>query len=122
MEFAAILGRCLIIDVCGTLVGLISLVNLLQRQGNDLLIRHIDTLRNMVRSVKARHPFLIHGWLVLPEHLHCVIELPRGDADFATRWRLIQLEFSKSLPVTGKAETWRAGYMATAVLGTSDLQ
>lgn len=75
-------------------------VNLLQRQNNDLLVRHIETLRNIVRSVQKRHPFVIHGWVVLPEHLHCVIELPSGDADYATRWRLIKMEFSKSLPVT----------------------
>jgi len=75
-------------------------VNLLQRYGNDLLIREIDALRRVVRSVKKRHPFLIHGWVVLPEHLHCVIELPAGDADFSLRWRLIKMEFSKLLPAT----------------------
>jgi putative transposase len=37
-------------------------VNLLQRHGNDLLVRHIDLLRSIVRSVKSRHPFQIHGW------------------------------------------------------------
>ena len=75
-------------------------VNLLQRSGNDLLTRHIDILRAVVKSVPGRHPFRIHGWVVLPEHLHCVIELPPGDVDFAVRWRLIKLEFSKSLPAT----------------------
>ena len=58
-------------------------VNLLQRQGNDLLTRHVDLLRQTVRSVRKRHPFHIHGWVVLPDHLHCVIELPPEDADFA---------------------------------------
>lgn len=60
-------------------------VNLLQRQGNDLLTRHINVLRRVVREVKRRHPFVIHGWVVLPDHLHCVIELPPDDADFALR-------------------------------------
>ena len=75
-------------------------VNLLQRQNNDLLTKHIDTLRQIVRSVKIRHLFTIHGWVVLPDHLHRVIELPGYDADFATRWRLIKLGFSKALPKT----------------------
>jgi len=79
-------------------------VNLLQRQGNDLLIRHVDLLREAVVSVRQRHPFIIHGWVVLPEHLHCVIELPPGDVDFATRWRLIKIVFSKALPKT----EWRS--------------
>ncbi len=60
-------------------------VNLLRRRGNDLLTRHIDLLHRVVHLVRARLPFHIHGWVVLPEHLHCVIELPPGEADFATR-------------------------------------
>ncbi len=75
-------------------------VNLLQRHNNDLLIRKIDTLRHVVQSVKQRHPFIIHAWVVLPNHLHCVIELPTGDSDFSLRWRLIKLEFSKQIPYT----------------------
>ena len=73
-------------------------VALLLRQGNDLLTRHVDLLRECVRSVRERHPFKIHAWVVLPDHLHCVIELPPDDADFATRWRLIKMGFSKALP------------------------
>ncbi|MBR7778987.1 REP-associated tyrosine transposase [Undibacterium rugosum] len=75
-------------------------VNLLERTGNDLLIRHIAELRASVRVVKARYPFTIHAWVVLPDHLHCVIELPQSDSDFATRWRLIKDGFSKSIPLT----------------------
>lgn len=79
-------------------------VNLLECRGNDLLTRHIDVLRAVVRSVRTRHPFAIHAWAVLPNHLHCVLELPPGETDFATRWRLIKLEFSKALPPT----EWRS--------------
>ena len=73
-------------------------VNLLQRHGNDLLLRHVDVLRESVRSVRSAHPFRIHAWVVLPDHLHCVISLPAGDADFALRWRLIKIGFSKAMP------------------------
>jgi len=82
-------------------------VNLLQRQDNDLLTRHIDILRETVTSVRQRHPFTIHGWVVLPDHLHCVIELPPNDADFATRWRLIKMGFSKALPPTERRSSVR---------------
>ena len=75
-------------------------VNLLQRHGNNLLIRHTDLLREVIRDVRRRHPFEIHGWVVLPEHLHCVIQLPDDDADFSLRWRLIKMGFSKALPKT----------------------
>jgi putative transposase len=75
-------------------------VTLLQRRGNRLLVDHADSLRAAVDHVRASHPFTIHGWVVLPDHLHCVIELPPDDADFATRWRLIKMRFSKNLPAT----------------------
>ena len=74
-------------------------VNLLNRHQNDLLTRHIEALRGVVAaSVQKRHPFSIHAWVVLPEYLHAVIELPAHDADFATRWRLIKSDFSKAIP------------------------
>ena len=73
-------------------------LNLLQRHDNDLLTRYIEALRIAVRKVRARHPFTIHAWVVLPDHLHCVIELPLGDVDFAVRLRLIKIHFSKSIP------------------------
>jgi putative transposase len=73
-------------------------VNLLHRNGNDLLTRHIERLRAAVRKVRRTHPFVIDGWVVLPEHLHCVMRLPEGDGDFTTRWQLIKAGFSIALP------------------------
>ncbi|MBN1378318.1 MAG: transposase [Gammaproteobacteria bacterium] len=75
-------------------------VNLLRREGNELLTQHIALLRGAVLDVRRRHPFEIRGWVVLPDHLHCVIELPVNDTDYAVRWRLIKSQFSKALPKT----------------------
>ena len=75
-------------------------VNLLERHGNDLLVREIDLLRQVVRRVKQAHPFRIDAWVVLPEHIHCLFTLPPGDSDFSLRWRLIKSGFSRALPIT----------------------
>ncbi|MDT4289748.1 transposase [Methylomonas sp. MO1] len=75
-------------------------VNLLERHSNDLLVRHIDTLREVVRHTRKRWPFHIDAWVVLPDHLHCVWTLPQGDEDNANRWRVIKQAFSKALPAT----------------------
>lgn len=72
-------------------------VNLRDRS-SDLLIREIDLLRDTVRATKARHPFHIDAWVVLPEHMHCMWTLPEGDADFALRWKVIKFGFSRRLP------------------------
>ncbi len=71
---------------------------LARRHGSDLLTQNVDILRNAVRTVRKRYPFRIHAWVVLPEHLHCIIELPEGDQDFATRWLLIKAAFSRHIP------------------------
>ncbi len=73
-------------------------VNLLQRKQNDLLIQNINILREVVARVRESHPFRIYGWVVLPDHIHCIISLPKDDCDFALRWRLIKSGFSKAIP------------------------
>lgn len=106
-------------------------VNLLQRRGNDLLVRHVDALRDATRRVRERHPFHIHAWVVLPDHLHCVIELPAGDTDFALRWRLIRSGFSKAVPATewrspvrarrGERGIWQRRYWEHLIRDEADL-
>jgi putative transposase len=44
-------------------------VNLLDRR-SDLLVTQIDALRDAVREVRARAPFHIDAWVVLPDHMH----------------------------------------------------
>ena len=82
-------------------------VNLLQRYPNDLLVRHIDILRSEVRAVREKRPFVIDAWVVLPDHLHCVLTLPQADDDFTNRWRLIKQGFSTALPITERRSAVR---------------
>ena len=107
-------------------------VNLLQRKGNDLLIRHIQSLRESTKTVKAHHPFKIHGGVVLPEHMHCLIKLPENDTDYATRIRLIKIGFSKSIPNTerrsvvrikrGERGIWQRRYWEHLIRDEADFQ
>ena len=72
-------------------------VNLAKRKQNDLLVRHIDNLRQAFQYTKQRHPMIIEAIVVLPEHLHCIWRLPEGDDDYSLRWRLIKSHFSRSI-------------------------
>jgi putative transposase len=72
-------------------------VNLRDRHSH-LLVMQIDVLHQAVRQVRARAPFRIDAWVVLPDHMHCLWTLPEGDADFPGRWRAIKIAFAKSLP------------------------
>ena len=75
-------------------------VNLLERHQNSLLIDEIELLRTVVKQVKDKHPFHIDGWVVLPEHMHFILTLPKSDDDYANRIRLIKNLFSRSIPKT----------------------
>jgi len=75
-------------------------VNLLERYPNELLVRHIDTLRHAVRRVRRNYPFHIDAWVVLPDHLHAVWTLPPDDDDYANRWRTIKQHFPRAIEKT----------------------
>ncbi|MGN4997860.1 REP-associated tyrosine transposase [Aeromonas sp. 80P] len=79
-------------------------VNLLERSDNQLLVTQIDLLRHTVAKVKQTHPFTIHAWVVLPDHLHCILSLSEGDTDFPLRWRSY---FSRALPITERRSQTR---------------
>jgi putative transposase len=57
--------------------------------------------------VKQKQPFYIDGWVILPEHMHCVWTLPEGDADYASRWKAIKIAFAKSIPKTERLSAVR---------------
>jgi len=83
-------------------------VNLADRRLR-LLTEHIESLRNAFRDVKVAHPFTVEATVVLPDHLHALWTLPEGDADFATRWRLVKAGFSRALPRGERVSSSRAG-------------
>ena len=75
-----------------------------------LLYEHIDLLRGAYTAVSARWPFATRAIVVLPDHLHCIWQLPEHDADSAGRWRLIKARFSAALRLRGvNVGTRRAG-------------
>ena len=71
-------------------------VNLADRSSR-LLTDHIDLLRHSVRKVRRSHPFEIVAMVVLPDHLHAIWRLPRGDYDYPLRWSLVKAGFSRTL-------------------------
>ena len=71
--------------------------NLLDRNSR-LLVEHIDGLRAAVRETRQRYPFEIDAMVILPDHIHAIWTMPRGDSNFAVRWRWIKIRFSKLLP------------------------
>ena len=76
----------------------------LQNRRSRLLTDHIALLDAAVAKTRSRWPFDINAWVVLPDHLHAIWNLPPGDSDFSTRWRLVKTHFTKALAPT----EWRS--------------
>ncbi len=81
-------------------------VNLAERN-SDILVRHMDGLREVIKKVKEDHPFSIVAMVILPEHLHTIWRLPSGDADYPARWSLIKAGFSRRLARTERIRASR---------------
>ena len=104
-------------------------VNLLERR-LDLLVRHIDDLREAVRITKRERPFHIDAWVVLPDHMHTVWTLPPGDDDFSNRWKAIKIRFVQKLPRTerrskvrvakGERGVWQRRFWEHAIRNDND--
>ncbi|WP_026188060.1 REP-associated tyrosine transposase [Methyloversatilis universalis] len=54
-------------------------------------------LRSAIIDVRARHPFAIDAWVLLPDHLHCIWTLPPGDSAISLRWSQIKRHVSRIL-------------------------
>src|SRR5262245_50867321 len=72
-------------------------------RSSDLLVRHVDSLREIYRSIQIERPFTTVAICILPNHLHAIWSLPPGDADFAMRWNQIKGRFSRTLPAAPRS-------------------
>lgn len=79
----------------------------LARQGDDLLTRRIDALREAFRVTLRDYPARIEACVILPDHLHCIWTLPPQDWDFSTRWRLIKGRFVQGLEALPRSRSKR---------------
>jgi len=79
---------------------------------------HMDTLRLAWRACRDRYPFTMTAGVILPDHLHCVLELPAADDNRGARWRLLQELFEHV--VYGHAAAIRIDERPIA--GEADLQ
>lgn len=73
----------------------------LQQRGATLLTDHIEVLRKTLRMTKRERPFEILAFVVLPDHLHCVWQMPGGDRAYGERWGAIKGRFSAKMRKAG---------------------
>ena len=101
-------------------------------RSSDLLVKHIDRLRRVYRTVDEKHPFETVAICILPDHIHAIWSLPDGDTNYSLRWSLIKSGFTRGLAVPtprsaskiAKRERgiWQRRYWEHAIRDDSDLE
>jgi putative transposase len=98
---------------------------------STVLVDHIDALRAAFRAARHERPFTIDAVVILPDHLHAILTLPQGDADFSGRWRRIKGHFSSRMIAAGAATKrhrngdlalWQRRYWEHTIRDDSDFE
>lgn len=54
----------------------------------------VNLFKDSLIQIKRKHPFTLDAIVILPDHIHTIWTLPKNDANYPTRWRLIKSHFS----------------------------
>jgi putative transposase len=73
----------------------------LRDRRSQLLVQHIDRLRDVFRAVHEHQPLRLDAMVILPGHVHAVWTLPAGDSDYPSRCRAIKSHFSREVNKQG---------------------
>ncbi|MGH8353349.1 MAG: REP-associated tyrosine transposase [Pseudomonas sp.] len=90
---ARVAGACYFLTLC------------LADRRRDLLVRHVGLLRGAFRQAMQRRPFKLEAAVVLPDHVHLLMALPEGDADYSTRIASLKAGFVSALRRQGERLT-----------------
>lgn len=86
--------------------------------------QNVEWLRQAFKTVKHKRPFEMPAVVVLPDHLHCLWSLPKGDADFSTRWQMIKTAFSRRISngvrADGSKNIWQPRFYEHCIRDESD--
>ncbi len=66
--------------------------------------RNFRLLGDKMRAVCCELPFQTVAAVLMPDHLHVLWTLPRGDTDYSTRWQRIKREFTYAYLAAGGRE------------------
>jgi putative transposase len=85
---------------------------------------NVGHLRAAFRQVMEARSFRMEAVVILPDHLHCVWQLPEGDDDFSGRWREIKKATSRQIDRTtnarGERPVWQRRFWEHAIRDDAD--
>ena len=108
--------------------GVFFLTIVLRNRKSDLLVRHIDILKKSLSSIQKKYPFKNLAYVILPEHMHVLWELPVDDSDYSMRVRLLKNKFSKDLktknhfPGNNNDSVWQSRFWEHTIKNNDDFE
>jgi putative transposase len=92
-------------------------------RSSDLLVRHVERLRNVYKAVQEWYPFETVAICILPDHLHAIWSLPPGDSNFPLRWSLAGPARRSSSKIDKRDKgIWQRRYWEHAIRNDKDLE
>jgi putative transposase len=109
----------------GTFFFTVTLLN----RNSSALVEHINFLREAWIKAKDRIPHKIIASVVLPEHLHVVIQLEHDQSDYPKLWQEIKKGFTRRVEtirksprrIDGYSNIWQRRYWEHTIRDQADL-
>ena len=93
----------------------------LRDRKSDLLVRHVDALRESWQRARVRVPHDIVAAVVLPDHIHAVIRMRDDSGDYSNLWREIKKGFTRRV-APGVKTLWQSRFWEHTIRDDADLQ
>lgn len=86
--------------------------------------KRVGQLRDAMRHVRRSRPFDLQAAVILPDHLHCIMSLPKDDSDYSGRWREIKKRFSRQVDdgtnQRGERSVWQRRFFEHVIRNEGD--
>ena len=96
----------------------------------------IECVTNAYRETCWRYRFHLHAFCMMPDHLHVLVTLPHGDADFSKRCSFFKSAFTRTYLAaggqdgvrntsryrSGEAAVWQRRFWEQTIGGDEDFQ
>lgn len=83
----------------------------------------LEILRRAYRRVERERPFKTLAAVILPDHIHCIWQLPDADTDFPGRWKKIKRLTINGLERTGfDGPFWQSRFWEHLIRDEEDLR
>ncbi|WP_435950241.1 REP-associated tyrosine transposase [Psychrobacter sp. DM8] len=58
----------------------------------------LKAFKSSIRQIQQQYPFEIIAWVQLPDHIHCIWQMPENDANYSMRWSQIKRLTTQACP------------------------